>query len=117
MSTAKNQYQALSTLENIDPADCRQIMSNYDSFMDGVKRKIFIQPFINHIRSAEKSYTKEDDVREKKSLIRAMNIIGSNKITDEDLREEDLRDYVTGTFLTSEKIKMRLRKLGRKESY
>ena len=116
MSTTNNQYQALSTLEGIDPTDCRKVMSNYDSFMNRVQRKIIMQPFINHIKSAEKSYRKEDEVREKKSLIRAMNIIGSDKITDEDFIEEDLRDYVTGTLLTSEKIKMRLQTLGKKES-
>jgi len=116
MSTMNNQYQALSTLEGIDPADCRKVMSNYDSFMNRVQRKVIMQPFIKHIRSAEKSYRKEDEVREKKSLIRAMNIIGSDKIADEDLREEVLRDYVTGTYLTSEKIKMRLQTLGKKES-
>lgn len=41
----------------------------------------------------------------------AMNIFESNNIMNEDLKDEDLQDYNTGTLLTSEKIANRQREL------
>jgi hypothetical protein len=107
-----NQYQIYSSLEGIDPAECRKTMLDFDSFVDRVQHKIFIQTFIVHCRNAKKSYLRKDEVSEKKSLLRALDIIDSEKISDEDLKEEELLDYVTGTYLTSEKIENRLDELG-----
>ncbi|TVR28761.1 MAG: hypothetical protein EA390_11190 [Balneolaceae bacterium] len=112
MNRTNNQYQILSQLEGIDSHECRKSMLDFDSFVDRVQHKIFIQTFIVHCRNAKKSYMRKDDVSEKKSLIRALDIIDSEKISDEDLRAEELLDYITGTFLTSGKIANRLDELG-----
>ena len=108
MNPSNNLHQVLSTLDGIDPDKCRGLMSNYDSFINRIQHKISIQTFIAHYRSAEKNYLKGYKDGEKKSLIRARNIIDSEKIKDQDLSDEDLRDYITGTLLTAEKIAKRL---------
>lgn len=115
MDTSNNQYQVLSTLVDLDTDECRQVMSDYDSFMNRFQWKISMRTFVVHFRNAKKNHLKEDNVSEKKSLKRAMNIVDSDIITDEDLRNENLRDYITGTFLTSGKIMSRLHELGSKE--
>jgi len=111
MDTSNNQYQALSQLAELDAGECRQVMSDYDRFMNRIQWKISMRTFIVHFRNAQKNYSKNDIASEKKSLIHAMNIIDSDKITDENLRNENFRDYTTGTFLTSEIITMRLQNL------
>jgi hypothetical protein len=112
MNGTNNQYQIFSLLDGIDPAECRKSMLDFDSFVAKVERRLFIQTFIVHCRNAKKSYSRGDELGEKKSLLRALDIIESEKISDEDLREEELLDYQSGTFLTSEKIATRLDELG-----
>jgi len=112
MNRTNKQYQILSQLEEINLYECRKMMLDFDSFVDRVQHKIFIQTLIAHCRNAKKGYMRKDEISEKKSLIRALDIIDSEKISDEDLRAEELLDYVTGTFLTAEKIENRLDKLG-----
>jgi hypothetical protein len=112
MNRTNNQYQILSQLEGIDSYECRKTMLDFDSFVDKVQHKVFIQTFIVHSRNAKKSYMRNDDVSEKKSLMRALDIIDSEKISDQDLKDEGLLDYVTGTILTSQKIESRLDELG-----
>lgn len=112
METTINQFQTLSKLGGLDQAECRNAMSNYDIFMNKLQLKVPVRILIAHLVNAEKNHLNENNGREKKSLLQAMNIIDSYKVTDKELRKEKLRDYITGTFLTSEKIAMRLDELG-----
>ncbi|PKD44322.1 hypothetical protein CWD77_02310 [Rhodohalobacter barkolensis] len=112
MNPLNNMYKVLSELEDINEDECRGVMSNYDSFVDDVQNKIFIQTFMDQYRNAEKYYMKGNKSGEKKSLIFAVNTIESMSAMSEDLRDENIRDYVTGTWLTSEKLAKRLDELG-----
>jgi hypothetical protein len=112
METTINQYQILSNLQGIDPAECRKSMSNYDSFMNGIQQKVHIQKLLIYCRNAENSYFRNDEVREKKYLLRALDIIDSEQLNNEDLRMEKLLSYIEDTYLVSEKIMNRLDDLG-----
>jgi len=111
MDTTINQYQVLSALKGVDANEGRKMVLDYDSFLARVKRKIFIQSFIVHFESAEKCRRTEDNFGEMKSLIYAMNILDSDKITDEDLKDARLIDYITKTVLTTDTIAARLQSL------
>jgi hypothetical protein len=108
MDTTINQFQVLSALKGVDAKEGRKMVLDYDNFLAKVKRKIFIQSFIVHYESAEKSHCAGDNFGEIKSLIYAMNILDSDKITNEDLEDTRLLDYTTRTVLTADKIAMRL---------
>jgi|AntRauTorckE6833_2_1112554.scaffolds.fasta_scaffold94154_1 hypothetical protein len=112
MDTTNNQFQVLSVLLGLDQTECRHNMSNYDSFMNSFQWKMSIRAFIAHLRNAENNYLNEDYVSEKRSLLQAMNIIEFCELTDKDLINEKLQDYITGTFMTSGKIVERLDELG-----
>jgi len=111
MNTTINQYQVLSALDGLDAKEGRKTVLDYDNFLKRVKRKIFIQSFIVHYEAAETSHWKGDIYNEKISLIHAMKILASDKITDEDLKDASQFDYKTKTVLTSDKIASRLKKL------
>lgn len=110
-STIDNLYQVLSTLDGIEPAQCRKNMLDYDEFMNEIQRKIFIQTFIVQYRNAQKCYLKENTGSEIKSLKNVINLMESDKITNQDFIEKGLKDYVTRTVLTTEKIEARLHEL------
>lgn len=103
-TTNNNLYRVLLTMDGIKPNECRKVMVDYDNFMQVIHQKLFIQTFIVHYRNAEKCYINENTESEKKSLKHVLNSIESDKITDQDLKEEEILDYVTGTILTTEKI-------------
>lgn len=63
--------KVLSTLEGIDPQECRRVMVDYDSFMNRVHHEMYIQTFIDLFRENEKT---------------------DNKV----LSDEDLRDFING---------------------
>ena len=111
MDATINQYQVLSALKSVDANEGRKTVLDYDNFLKRVQRKIFTQSFIVHYESAEKSHWTGDNFGEMKSLIHAVNILDSDKITDEDLKDAGMLDYLTKTILTSEKILRRLEKL------
>lgn len=115
MYTSNSMDKALSTLDRIDPDECRKVMVDYDSFINRVQHKIDIQRFIGHYRNAEKLYLSGNNAGEKKSLMHASHIFKTKNITNEDLSDEKVRDYKTSTMLTSEIMTMRLRKLQRDE--
>ncbi len=112
MTPLNNLYKVLSELEEIDINKCRGVMSNYDSYVDGVQNRIYIQTFIAQYRNAEKYYLKGNKAGEKKSLLFAMNVSESIKSIDEYFRNDDIRDYITGKILTSEILEQRLEELG-----
>lgn len=112
MDTKTNQLETLSKLEDLDQSECREVMSDYDSFKNRVQLKTSVRTFVAHLRNAETSHVKKNYTREKQSLTHAMDITHSDHITDGDMRNEELRDYITGTVLTSEKIGARLNELG-----
>jgi len=111
MDATINQYQVLSALKSVDAVECRKSMLDYDVFFKRVQRKIFIQSFIVHFESAEKSHWSGDNLSEKKSLIYALNILDSDKISDGDLKDAGVLDYMTRTVLTTDKLLKRLQKL------
>lgn len=113
MNPLTNMYKVLSELDEVDKNECRGVMSNYDSFVDGVQNKIFIQTFTNQYTNAEKYYLKGNRSGEKKSLIFAINTIRSVSAMTKDFIDMNIRDYVTGTKLTSEKLANRLDELSR----
>lgn len=111
MVETKNLRHSLSKLGGIDRAECRSVMSDYDSFVSKIQHMIYVQSFIEQYRLVEKWFLKGNPAGEKRSLMHAYTILNLNKITDEELSDEDLRDYKTGTLLTSKKITKRLREL------
>lgn len=111
MDPTNKLYQVLSTMKSIDPDVGRGLMSDYDSFTNRIQSKINIQTFIAHFRNAEISYLKWNEAGEKRSLLLALDQIKYYNITDAELKEEDFRDYITGTILTIKKIKMRLKSI------
>jgi hypothetical protein len=112
MDASNNLYLILSRMESIDPDEGRELMSDYDSFKKRIKSKLIIQTVITHYKNAEKCYLNENEAGEKRFLFLALDHIKSYNITDSDLREEGLRDYITGTTLTIKKINMRLESIG-----
>lgn len=111
MDATINHYQVLSALKGIDANEGRKSVLDYDKFFKRVQRKIFVQSFIVHFESAEKCHWSGDNFGEMKALIYAVNILDSDKITDEDLQDAGLLDYRTKTVLTSGKIALRLQQL------
>jgi len=111
MDATINQYQVLSALKGLDAKEGRKSVLDYDNLMKRVQHKIFIQSFIVHFESAERCHLAGDNFGEMKSLIHAENILDSDKITDNDLQETGLFDYITKTALTADKIALRLKKL------
>lgn len=103
--------QVLTALVGIDSHACREVMSDYDIFIDKIQHKIHVQAFIDQYREAEVSYLKGNEAGEKKSLKIALDIIEFKKIKNEDFRDENLQDYITGSLLTSERIAKRQREL------
>ncbi|WP_209388429.1 hypothetical protein [Rhodohalobacter sp. SW132] len=107
--------KVLTTLDRIDQDECRRVMVDYDSFINRVQHKIYIQTFIGHYRNAEKLYLNGNNAGEKKSLMYAHKIFKTKNITNDDLSDEKVRDYKTSKMLTSEIMMIRLRKLQRDE--
>jgi len=110
-STIDNLYRVLSDLDGIEPAQCRENMLDYDEFMNEIQHKIFIQTFIVQYRNAEKCYMKENRYSEMKSLKNVINLMDTDEITDQEFKEKGLKDYVTRTVLTTDKIVARLKEL------
>jgi len=113
MEQTNNLDPVLTTLAGIDSRACREVMLDYDGFIDRIQHKIYIQSFIVLYRNAEILYLKGNEAEEKKSLKIVLNLIEVKKIKNEDMIEENLQDYKSGTVLTSEKITKRLRELQR----
>jgi hypothetical protein len=112
MNSNNNYYKIFSSLEEIDSDDCRRMMVDYDSFVEKIHQTVHIKTIVVHCRNAEKSYFRKDEINEKKSLIRALDILESYKISDDALvEEEELLNYVSETNRISEKISMRLTEL------
>ena len=111
MTPLNNLYKVLSELEDVNTDECRAVMSNYDSYVDDVQKKIYVQTFMAQYNNAKKYYLKGNKSGEKRSLIFAINIIESNESMNKELRDHNIRDYVSGTRLTSGKIAKRLNDL------
>lgn len=103
--------QVLTALVGIDSHACREVMSDYDYFINKIQHKIYVQSFIDQYRDAEVSYLKGNEAGEKKSLKIARDIMEYKSIRNEDLSDENLKDYITGSLLTSERIAKRQREL------
>ncbi len=111
MGHSNNLNQVLSTLESIDTDECRDVMLDYDSFKQRIQQEIFIQTIISYFIHAENRYLKGNVTGEKKTLSFAPNLIDFENIKDQDLKDKDIRDYISGMVLTADKIAMRLREL------
>lgn len=106
-----NLYQVLTTLEAIEPNKCRENMIDYDLFINEIQHELFIQTFIVQYRKAEDFYIRRNIEGEAKLLKNVLNLIESDIITDQDLEENELLEYVTRTELTAKKITARLNNL------
>lgn len=111
MSPLNNLYKVLSELEDVNADESRAVMSDYDSYVDDIQKKIYIQTFMTQYNNAKKYYRKGNKAGEKRSLIFAINVIESNDSLSKELRNKNVRDYVTGTRLTPGKIAKRLNDL------
>ncbi|PKD43730.1 hypothetical protein [Rhodohalobacter barkolensis] len=111
MTPINNLYKVLSELEAVNAEECRDVMSDYDSYVDDIQKKIYIQTFMIQYNNAKKYYRKGNKTGEKRSLIFAINVIQSNDSLTMELRNKNVRDYVTGTRLTPGKIAKRLNEL------
>lgn len=104
--------EVLSVLDNIDPAVCRQNMSNFDAYTNSVRRTLLFQTLSFHLNEAELDYRKRDLHSEEKQLEIIWNILRTGKLSDGDLKKHKLLDYCSGTALTVQKIKNRLKHHG-----
>lgn len=113
MTPINNLYKVLSELEDVNTDECRAVMSDYDSYVDDIQKKIYIQTFMAQYSNAKKYYLKGNKSGEKRSLIFAINVSESIKSINKDLKNRNVRDYVTGTQLTTGKIAQRLEDLSK----
>lgn len=112
MTPISNLYKVLSELEDVNTDECRAVMTDYDSYVEDIQKKIYNQTFMAQYSNAKKYYQKGNKSGEKRSLIFAVNVIESNDSLTKELRNKNVRDYVTGTLLTPGKIAKRLNDLG-----
>lgn len=106
-----NHKKVLSTLNTIDPVDCRQVMSNYDSYMEGVQRILLFETLSDLLNTAELNYKRRDPDGEKRSLVKILKTLKVGIVSDSDLESKSFQDYSTRTTLTIQKIENRIIKL------
>ncbi|MFO7847519.1 MAG: hypothetical protein R6V27_13220 [Balneolaceae bacterium] len=106
-----NHKKVLSTLNTIDPVDCRQVMSNYDSYMESVQRILLFETLSDLLNTAELNYKHQDPGGEKRTLKKMLKTLKLGIVSDRDLENKSLRDYSTRTTLTIQKIENRIIKL------
>lgn len=58
MSIANTMDKVLSTLEGVDPQECRRVMVDYDSFINKVQHEDYVQTFIDLFRKNEEAANK-----------------------------------------------------------
>jgi len=84
-------------------------MSDYDSFKHRIKQEIFIRTFISYFIQAENRYLEGNEAGDKELLSLALNLIDSESLKDQDSKDQDIRDLISGMVLTADKIATRLR--------
>ncbi|WP_340105839.1 hypothetical protein [Rhodohalobacter sp. 8-1] len=114
-NTSNNHQKALTELEKIDPAVCRQAMSNFDKYINGLRKSFLLQTLSSHLSNAEANYRNRDLYGEEKELEIIWNVLRAGRFSDSDLKKNNLVDYSTGTFLTIQKLRKRLKYYGWKE--
>lgn len=110
-NSRNNHADVLSVLEDIDPLECRQVMSNYDIYIKRIRKDLVFYTLVAYLNKAEKDHSKKDLYAEEKSLKNVWDLLKSENLTDNDLKEKGARDYISGSFLTLRKVKNRLKKL------
>lgn len=111
-NTNNNHQKVLSALEKIDPSVCRQAMSNFDKYINGIRKDFLLQTLSSHLSKAEAGYRKRDLHAEEMELEIIWNVLRAGKFSDMDLKNNNLRDYSTGTYLTMQKLRNRLKYYG-----
>lgn len=105
-------YNTLSVLKSGDANEFRNIITNYDSLLKKVQKMILVKSIYVQLEKAEEYHLKNSRKGEKKFLLLALNEMKSKRITDSDLKEAGLQDYLSDTILSTEKIETRLNVLG-----
>lgn len=106
-----NHQRVLSTLNTIDPSDCRQVMTNFDSYMEGIQKILFLETLSDLLLTAELNYKRRDPDGEKRSLVKILKTLKFGIVSDSDLESKSFQDYSTRTILTKQKVENRLHKL------
>ncbi|MGF1670784.1 MAG: hypothetical protein ACFCU6_10060 [Balneolaceae bacterium] len=116
MNISKNNFnktkQILSVLKNVSEDECREVMSDYDFFLNQVKRLLDIQALQVHFDEAEKCFFKKNNHGEKISLLSALHEINSKQISDREFTDAGFRNYLAKRNVTVDKIEIRLKELG-----
>ena len=102
----------LSVLTNGDAGKYRSVMTNYDSLLNRIQHMVSVKSVHMYIAKAHNYYTNKNALGEKKALLRALNEMSSRKITDKDLSDANLKDYISDASLSLAAIEGRLYELG-----
>ncbi len=108
----ENLEQTLADIKQIDPAKGRNIMTNYDDFVNEFQLVVKAKSVGPLLEKAKQHYFNEKKVLEMNVLFSAYCEIKASKLSNEDLRAASLTDYTTGDTLTLEGIEQRLTALG-----
>ncbi len=110
--TLDNLEQTLADVKQIDPATGRNIMTNYDHFINEFQLVVKAKSVGALLEKARQYYFNEKEILEMNLLFRAYCKIKASNLSNEDLRATTLTDYTTGDTLTLEAIEQRLMALG-----
>jgi hypothetical protein len=108
----ENLERTLDDIEQIDPAKGRNIMTNYDDFINEFQLMVKVKSVGSLLEKAKQYYFNEKKVVEMDLLFSAYCKIKASNLSNNDLRNAKLADYTTGNTLTLEGIEQRLTALG-----
>ncbi|GEM_PF-7023374 len=107
-----NIEQTLEEVKSVEPEKGRNIMTNYDHFVERLQTDVHTKKVEWYLDEAEIHYEGKQPNIEKYLLFNAYCEIKDSHISNEDLTKADLRDYTTGNRLTLERVEHRLTELG-----
>lgn len=102
----------LSVLKNGDAGKYRSVMTNYDSLLNRIQHLVSVKSVYRYLVKADKYYTNNNALGEKKALLLALKEMSSRNITDKDLSDANLKDYISDGTLSMAAIENRLYELG-----
>lgn len=108
----ENSEQIFADIKQIDSAKVRNIMTDYDDFINKFQLVVKAISVGSFLEKAKQYYFNENKVREMYLLSSAYSKIKASNLSNEDLRAANLQDYTTGKILTLEGIEQRLATLG-----
>ncbi len=110
--TLENLEQTLADVKQIDPATGRNVMTDYDDFVNEFQLVVKAKSVSTLLEKAREYYYSEKEVLEMNLLFSAYCKIKANKLSNADLSAASLVDYTTWDTLTLEGIEQRLMALG-----